>query len=812
MNILEQSETLKDIPEQVLMKEMQMPSGSFPQYLVLTEIKRRKRIRDDFQRRQAQDVPTVAEEAVTAAGIPQEGIMQMSKAMAPKTNMGQNTGMADMMPKQPVMGMNQGGFMQNLMDRRGLVGDTRLGDKFPFNAMGFGSGERFEDIESAFEPVEPFPINDPNPRARGLWMSKYKDTHNLDGTPKFTDPNLADSKGIASLRAPESDNQAPDIATQTQAALYAAQGADRDVPRSQPPQPDIGMDDIAPDISKSNIDALMELGSIGSGNEQAIRDTLPGVIRGDELLRSRGSAALNAVNDPTISDIVPQLGAVTDDAPFTGISASNLEALMGTASIGSGNEPAIRDTLPEVIRNNELLRSRGTASVGAASDPGIAGLDDANQLTDPTLRSMDALIDRTERYAGPENALEIDRGTPSEPATRAVGTVGFGFNDLTESDLLRRQAGIDRRAAEEDAQREIVSQLMRENQAAYEEASSPQSIGDQMIARGFTGGDIDPTRFPTAEEREIAQSIGAINDFGEYLARPKTGEGYVSGMTIEEKIADPIEATRRLFGLGRGAISGMTLDEKIANPREATRRLLGFGAIDTTPETKTAASNIPELSFGAGTAGAGNLPLSLGAEAAATAARAQNIPVNIGGTTIKPSTTIKKSTTTAGAAGTGSLESRIAKAIADREKRAESDKWLALAQTGLMMASGDPADLSKAGQAGLKALTTARAQKDKFDADMLGLQQRIDAYKARIAAAASGKKVDTMSAADVNVFQDRYKLAVEAARENPSSENIDAVKAAKTLADKALALFSAQQGFSMPATASSGRTASNVSD
>jgi hypothetical protein len=110
MNILEQSETLKDIPEQVLMKEMQMPSGSFPQYLVLTEIKRRKRIRDDFQRRQAQDIPTVAEEAVTAAGVPQEGIMQMSKSMAPKTNMGQNTGMAEMMPKQPVMGMYKGGL------------------------------------------------------------------------------------------------------------------------------------------------------------------------------------------------------------------------------------------------------------------------------------------------------------------------------------------------------------------------------------------------------------------------------------------------------------------------------------------------------------------------------------------------------------------------------------------------------------------------------------------------------------------------------------------------------------------------------
>lgn len=726
MNILEQSETLKDIPEQVLMKEMQMPSGSFPQYLVLTEIKRRKRIRDDFQRRQAQDVPTVAEEAVTAAGVPQEGIMQMSKAMAPKTNMGQNTGMADMMPKQPVMGMNQGGFMQNLMDRRGLVGDTRLGDKFPFNAMGFSSGERFEDIESAFEPVEPFPINDPNPRARGLWMSKYKDTHNLDGTPKFTDPNLADSEGIASLRAPEADNQAPDIVTQTQAALSAAQGADRDVPRNQSPQPDIGMDDIAPDISKSNIDALMELGSIGSGNEQAIRDTLPGVIRDDELLRSRGSAALNAVNDPTIPDIVSQLGAVTDDAPFTGVSASNLEALMEAGALDA--DQTNRDALPEVIRNNELLRSRGTSSVGSATDPAVS----QRETTDPVYEMNEAA-----------------KRVPLDP-TFGQPTLNTGAPDPLQG----------------------------------------LSTAQQMIAKGFTGGDIDPTRFPTAEERAIAQSIRAIDDFGDYLV-----------------------ASKDITADGKGAISGMTLEEKLADPVEATRRLFGFGASEeTSDKAQPAPATTPELTFGAGTAGAGDLPLSLGAEAAATAARAQNVPVNIGGTTIKPSTPTKKSTTTAGAAGTGSLESRIAKAIADREKRAESDKWLALAQTGLIMASGDPADLKTAGQAGLKALATARGQKDKFDADMLGLQQRIDAYKARIAAAASGKKVDTMSAADVNVFQDRYKLAVEAAQENPSAENIAAVQAAKELADRALALFSAQQGFSMPATASTGRVGANVSD
>ena len=72
-----------------------------------------------------------------------------------------------------------------------------------------------------------------------------------------------------------------------------------------------------------------------------------------------------------------------------------------------------------------------------------------------------------------------------------------------------------------------------------------------------------------------------------------------------------------------------------------------------------------------------------------------------------------------------------------REKSAEQDKWLALAKTGVIMSSGDPADLRRAGETGIKSLQTARAQKDKFDADMLNLQTKIDAYKARIAAAGS---------------------------------------------------------------------------
>jgi hypothetical protein len=111
MNILEQSEALKNIPEQALVQEMQMPTGMAPQYLILTEIQRRKRIRDEFQRREAQDIPTVAEETVQAAGMPQAGVMQLAKNMAPQTSMGQNTGVANAAPRQPTMGMAEGGIV-----------------------------------------------------------------------------------------------------------------------------------------------------------------------------------------------------------------------------------------------------------------------------------------------------------------------------------------------------------------------------------------------------------------------------------------------------------------------------------------------------------------------------------------------------------------------------------------------------------------------------------------------------------------------------------------------------------------------------
>ena len=102
MNVLQIQDDLKNFSEDQLIKEMQQPSGSAPQFLVLSELNRRKRVKGEFAARQAQNAPTVAEEVVAAAGVPQSGMMGMSEAMAPASV--DSGGIGSMMPKTMKMG------------------------------------------------------------------------------------------------------------------------------------------------------------------------------------------------------------------------------------------------------------------------------------------------------------------------------------------------------------------------------------------------------------------------------------------------------------------------------------------------------------------------------------------------------------------------------------------------------------------------------------------------------------------------------------------------------------------------------------
>lgn len=87
MNIIQLQDRLKDFSEQQLVQEMQSPSGSAPQYLVLSELERRKKAKDRFKAQQ-QPESTVAEETVMQAARTPTGIMGMKRGGVVKASNG----------------------------------------------------------------------------------------------------------------------------------------------------------------------------------------------------------------------------------------------------------------------------------------------------------------------------------------------------------------------------------------------------------------------------------------------------------------------------------------------------------------------------------------------------------------------------------------------------------------------------------------------------------------------------------------------------------------------------------------------------
>lgn len=116
LDVLEVQDQLKNFSQEQLLREMQMPTGNVPQFLVLSELNRRRTMSQDLAKRQSADQPTVKEEVVASSGMPMEKASMMAQQMAPKTSMTENTGIAAMMPKElpseeEPMKMSYGGLL-----------------------------------------------------------------------------------------------------------------------------------------------------------------------------------------------------------------------------------------------------------------------------------------------------------------------------------------------------------------------------------------------------------------------------------------------------------------------------------------------------------------------------------------------------------------------------------------------------------------------------------------------------------------------------------------------------------------------------
>lgn len=90
MNLIDIEDRLKDLSDQQLMQQMQRPDGTAPQFLVMSELKRRKEMRDKAP---APETTTVKDDlvqqgiaSVANQMLPQDGIPRFKDGMFPGTN------------------------------------------------------------------------------------------------------------------------------------------------------------------------------------------------------------------------------------------------------------------------------------------------------------------------------------------------------------------------------------------------------------------------------------------------------------------------------------------------------------------------------------------------------------------------------------------------------------------------------------------------------------------------------------------------------------------------------------------------------
>jgi hypothetical protein len=154
MNLIELSNNLKDVPDQLLLKEVQEPTGAYPAYLVITEMTRRKRMRDSVMKEAPQT--TVAED------LAQPSREQMMRAMAQMQGQAQpmsqppqslNAGLMSAAQPQELAAMDANAAPQQSMAGGGLVAFSKGGETDDGVAHYFGGGAT--DADDIYAPIRP---------------------------------------------------------------------------------------------------------------------------------------------------------------------------------------------------------------------------------------------------------------------------------------------------------------------------------------------------------------------------------------------------------------------------------------------------------------------------------------------------------------------------------------------------------------------------------------------------------------------------------------------------------------------------------
>lgn len=848
MNIIEIQDSLKDLPDNALMQEMQMPTGSAPQFLVLSELKRRKRMRDEYQRRQNADMKTVAEETITAAGMPQGGIMDAARAMAPQTNVAQNTGMDTAIPTVPTQAPQP---EQPMMMAKGGIVSLRTGGKLVnFRGREFAV---FEDGEVYRVLPNGKRLKEPSPAVRRMVIEETTkmlgdrrdqtvvdvEQSGLEAFEAAQSPSVEVEKELSfldTLREGADVREAAKTAgiTLLEAANIVAGSAGL-LSREFQKATLRTIQDFVPnkDASRkiqSMIDGITEIQKEYFGEGNIVESYVPRAT-GESLIQTKSArekkeeAARAAYEEQQTAETMAALG---DEGEYDRLS-NLLQGQAGPIPVAPG-AISVADTMSSLpFATGEMYE----API-AAPDPTAATPQNLNAIQRPT---------------PPASVLQAPSAAPTSGSDAELFGDLQGIRAAKEAEIKRQKrqddiykfladpssAAIADRLDEANLEgdEKYRKRILEGNLAAHTGLFFPKGSSGQEVARKdvnlralqflqgdqFTppseiysdllGGDARATaRF----QEEPSSVIDQISDrlyreaqqgelakqeqlFGDYDAEAQAQrDAEIAGQRdVLEQIAlaragerlKDQQPTKDLTGIAGTLKKGL---DYVGDP--ALNYLEGaigkFGELVESGQQKVGdyfdarrAMESDEANLGAGNQIIDPSQTAKAREDAATAKAVQDIA------------DIQGSITSGGVsgAGFGSLDSRITKMLADRQKQAESDKWMALAYAGMELmkpTSTIGEGLGKAGQAGLGYLTQAKKGMQDFETDMLKLQTQL-------ARAAGSSKSGALT---LNQYLSRGEDLITAGQKmlENAGDNADAAARGQDLIDRGMALISIVTG------------------
>lgn len=437
MNMFKLSEQLKDFSKDQLVREMKMPSGSVPQFLVLTELQRRTRMEREAQGGDAPEQSTVAQDAVAAAGVPQGGVAQMAQALAPKTDMAGNTGIAAMAPQAAPQRMNDGG----------RAGGPRT-DEERFQAAlrrnEYLAAEELENLQTRLADI---------PRYRD-----YEPGMDLELT-GLQNVSAALARGLRRLRGDESPASMSDRASQLEYYLRTIRGM-RD---SLPPGDNSltsprGPQDVPP-LPVPRMQEGGEIGDVPSISEilADVHDYFRGVSLGVGGAMGGSAAGLvpsGMLNRVSPTDTPPARPEVSDDPTGRGERPDTSRFEAATLGLGADQEftepPTGRGYFP---RTEDILQGIATgATFGGAAIPVI----------------------------NPDLAYDVGTSVFGEEPFRRAGIIDPARRRLAEQFEEEAEAA-DRTRGPSDETRELAEQFEEEAEAADREiADLPDGVAPDL--------------------------------------------------------------------------------------------------------------------------------------------------------------------------------------------------------------------------------------------------------------------------------------------------------------------------------------------